>query len=697
MSRYRGRYRRWIAWLFFSGGLFLCSPGLSGANYQEQLCPSQVLVLYNADWRSSHPLIEAGQDSLTVAEHYVRMRTDPASGEKPYLLGLSCKRLLESLLAGDHLEEKSSDNSCGVVYQPPGARRPASACEMRDSRLVEVILPDSEIPWDLGTLRLWLEPESGTGRSEVLLVEHGRSLHPGQVQVQEQLQQQGDWQVRAHGRVFLDGQFTARAQCQDEQGSLHEWSAKYSDFEHAFFSATGPDGVRDDQNYLDCVEEPVKAFLEDPANARPDGTLLKDHILYFVVAYGLPRTVQAPYGIASGINDKLRDHGSFIDLGQRLQIMYYDVDRLHSEQVQPMRFTPLRSSSEPLFSDTFFRTPLARPLWGPGTNPFVHPRLYQKDKAEVRPPRFTANQRAFHPERHLYFSMRIDGVNAVEAMELVDRAVYGSSFAGPEMGVLPGVELLEDPERTGEITSGSQAEAFWNSGYRHLLQHSRGWVVLELFRLAPGTGFFNSGVVFLPGGIATHVQSSQGWNMRNSRFHEYLQQGVTITAGAARVGGGAPHIHNHSFWDEGVLYPFLRQGYPVGEILLMNQIHMAWLTSFVGDPLYRLPNDSPRPPDLPELDWEQNVTVKSIRNPEIGNGYLVMADLESTPEEPRVAQMRLSRQGQGENEGEAYVFERFSSRPFVLIPRSEGRAGGDWILELIDPFGNRSSMKGHLN
>jgi len=682
--------------LFFAGGLFFCTPGLSAADYQEQLCPSHVLVLYNADWRSRHPLIEAGQDSLAVAEHYVRMRTDPASGEKPYILGLSCGAAgMDSPLNSDHLQETSSDNSCGVVYQPPGAALPESACAMRDSRLVEVALPGTDTPWDLSTLRVWLEQTTGEELSEVVLVDRGQSLYPGQVQVQKQ----GDWQVRAHGRVFLAGRFTAKAQCQDAQGALHEWSAAYHDFEHVFFSATGPDGVQDDQNSLDCVEGPVKAFLEDPAHARPDGTLLKDHILYFVVAYGLPRTVQAPLGIACGINDKLRDHGSFIDLGQRLQIMYYDVDSLHREQVQPMRFTPLRSPAEPLFSDTFFRTPLARPLWGPGINPFVHPRLYQRDKhkAEVGPPRFTPNQRAFDPHRHLYFSMRIDGVNAMEAMELVDRAVYASSFAGPTMGVLPGVDLLEDPERTGEITSGSQAEAFWDLGYRHLLQHPRGWVVLELFRLAPGKGFFNSGSVFLPGGIATHVQSSQGWNMRNSRFHEYLQQGVTVTAGAARVGGGAPHIHNRSFWDEGILYPFLRQGYPVGEILLMNQIHMAWLTSFVGDPLYRLPKDPPRPTALPELDWEANVTVKSIRNPEMGNGYLVMADLESTPEAPRVAQMRMYRQGRGEQEGEAYVYERFSSRPFVFIPKSQGRAGGEWVMELMDPFGNRSSLAGQLN
>jgi hypothetical protein len=71
-----------------------------------------------------------------------------------------------------------------------------------------------------------------------------------------------------------------------------------------------------------------------------------------------------------------------------------------------------------------------------------------------------------------------------------------------------------------------------------------------------------------------------------------------------------------------------------------------------------------------------------------------MADLGSTPEAPRVAQMRLYRQGQSEKEGETYVFERFPPRPFVLIPRSEGRAGWDWVVKLIDPFGNRAELRG---
>lgn len=409
---------------FCLAALFLIVPTSTkaAAGKDNGICPSRVLFLYNQDWKGDHPLTGPGQDSEEVARYYVRMRTDPKSGEKPYMLGLTCPRGYLSPLSRDHLLEKSSDNSCGVVYRNPKLERVVSACTMRDSRLVEVILPEAEKPWQTQTLRLEIIPETGPDKSSVLLVEKGESLYPGQVRVQHE----GEWQVRANGRFFTKGPFTAAASCLDADGRTHEWTAVYHDSGDALFSKTGPDNIRDDQNYLDCVELPVKKFLEDPANARPDGTLLKDHILYIVAGYGLPRTMASCYGIAVGINEKPRDFGSHIDPGQRLQLMYFDMDQIHGFQVVPQRLEPSTSSEENVFTNYYFRTVLGRPLWGGKINPFVHPGLYQKDKdkASVAPLPFTEQERAGHPGRHLYFSSRIDAESAMEAMELVDRAVY---------------------------------------------------------------------------------------------------------------------------------------------------------------------------------------------------------------------------------------------------------------------------------
>jgi len=674
--------------------IFFCALVVA-SELPHEASPSQVLVLYNADWKERHPLLRGVQDSKAVAEHYARMHTNPVSGEKPYMLGLTGKRVLRSLLAGDHLEEESSDNGCGVVYQPVASGKPVSACEMRDSRLVEVMLPKSDTPWDMHSLRLELESNPSSDQGNILLVDKGMSLHPEHVKVQHQ----EEWHIRATGKMFMPGSFTAIAQCADAQGKMHEWSAQYHDIEYASLSATGPDGVRDDQNYLDCVENPIKAFLEDPANARPDGTLLKDHILYFVVSYGLPRTVAAPFGIATGINDQLRDFGSHIDFGQRLQIMYYDFDQLHCNQVHPMRLDRRAKTGEEAFSHYVFRNPLGRPLLGGDINPFVHPNAYRNDKNKglVDPASFTSTQRAQRRDRHLFFAMRIDGMGPLESMELADRAIYASRYAGPMMGVLTGVPLDEDKNRIGEIGLQSPGRLFWDLGYKHLFQNPQGWVRLELFRLPPGVGFINTNDSFLPGGIAAFVKSDQGWNVSGSRFSEYLRQGVTVTAGSARVEPRVtPHIHNHSFWDEDILCSLLLKGRPMGQILLASQIHLNWITSFVGDPLYRLPMEPQRPPALTDLTWKKNVRVESMRDPQQGRGYLVMADMGTSASDPRVAQMLLSPSRSGLKSTSEFHFDRFSSRPVVFVPKQESKMSELWRIELLDPFGHRIELEGRL-
>jgi hypothetical protein len=682
------------ALLLFLLALFSCR-GLAFAESPADVSPSQILVLYNADLRARHPLISSAQDSLAVAEHYARMHTDPVTGEKPYLLGLTDGRSSKSLLSDDHLEEESNDNGCGVVYRPHDSKRSVPACEMRDSRLVEVVLPESEVPWDLDTLGLEIESDDSSNRARFLLVENGSSLYPDKVRVRRD----GDWQIRALGGFFIQGPLTAKARCGNVQGDVHEWSAEYKDIQHASWSSTGLDGIRDDQNYLDFVETPIKAFLEDPSNARPDGTLLKDHVLYIVVCRGLPRTVSAPYGIATGVGLQLRDYGSEIDFCQRLQLMYYDFENLHRNEVQPMRFAPASASTKSAFTNILLRTRLSMPLQGVDINPFLHPAAYRTGGGQtgIDVPRFTSVSRAMRPDRHLFFAMRIDGQTPLEAMELVDRAVYASSYAGPEMGVLADVPLSQAVERIGEIGERTPAKPFWDLGYRHLFQHPKGRVRLDLFRLTPDCGFFNSGPVFLPGGIAAFVQSNQGWNMQDSRFHKHLMQGVTMTAGSARVDPRkTPHIHSHSFWDEAVFYPALREGRPVGEILLSNQLHLGWITSFVGDPLYRLPLEPQKPTGMTGLTWEKNVRVASVRDAEHGNGYLVMADLGSSAHEPRLAQMRLGRIEDEGDEVKKHLFERFSSRPCVFVPKREVRKDDLWRLELMDPFGNTAMLTGSL-
>jgi len=73
-----------------------------------------------------------------------------------------------------------------------------------------------------------------------------------------------------------------------------------------------------------------------------------------------------------------------------------------------------------------------------------------------------------------------------------------------------------------------------------------------------------------------------------------------------------------------------------------------------------------------------------------------MADLGATPEEPRLAQMRMVRKDAGADDNATHAFERFSSRPYVFISRRDARESGVWKMELMDPFGNKAELEGRL-
>lgn len=309
----------------------------------------------------------------------------------------------------------------------------------------------------------------------------------------------------------------------------------------------------------------------------------------------------------------------------------------------------------------------------------------------VDPVAFTSKNRKKFSERHLYFVMRIDGTTPMQARGLIDRSVYASKYGGHEMGMSPDIKLTQNKERVGDIDKSSAGRLFWDCGYRHLYYKHKGSHRLQLFRLTPQPGFFNETPVYLPGGIAAIVESHNGWNRMQSTF---FSQGVTMTAGVARVYKGAPHIHNKSWWDDEIFYTFLLRGKDLGECLLMNQIHLEWITTFVGDPLFHLPIDFDRDRIAPALKNDNQVYVTKLpRNS--GNKVGVFVDLSSSSERPEVAQMRLIPVSNTKYSGA--VCQTFESRPYVVIDTTELNKTGSWNLELIDPYGNKSAQTVQLS
>lgn len=655
---------------------------LFAAPAAEAASPSQVLVLYNADWHEDHPLTEPGQDSREIAEHYVRMHTDPESGEKPYILGLSCNHGIKVLnqvrhLNETHLPEKSNDNTAGVELTK---RRWLAGNDdidhaLRDSRLVEFTLPGGPEKWNRETLELEINPDDG---KTIPIVKSGLIVAKGQV-----AENNGeDWTIRLNAQSFVRGGLVVKASCEDIEGKRHSWSARYIDIADVRSSHTGRDGVRDDQHFLEDVAIPVKAFLEDPENALPDGTLLRDHILYIVVSYGLPRTTVARYGISRGVTNRLNDHGYIIDFGQRLQLLYYDEEQVMGADPKPHRF-----AGKGPFTDFFLRAPQAWPMFGAQANPYVHPLAYEDKKVSLDKipagSEFSAKSRKNFPQKHLYFVMRIDGATPLEARALIDRAVFASHYAGPAMGQLSGIEYPRVRERVGKLNVSKAGPWLWEKGVRHLYHGGASRNRLELFRLSPGDGFFNSETSYLPGGIAGTVISNNGWSKGDMSRH--LQLGVTATVGVAQVYKGAPHIHNKSWWDDDVFYPALYHGKTLAEALLMNQVHLGWVATFVGDPLYRL---SPIPKETgsgPQFNAETDVRVRVEQGKE-GRHVWLEVDLGSTPGAPQVAQMRAESE-----DGITVVCHTFEARPYVKLGEAKEACDARWKVEVIDPFGKSFS------
>ena len=649
----------------------ICSP----TNSWCAIDPSQVLVLYNADWKEDLPLTELGQDSKEIADYYVLMHTDLNSGEKPYILGLSCQHGIKIIdesrhLNHSHLQEDSSDNKAGVELIKRRWLVDSAVCdsELRDSRLIEFTLPGGSEGWNIETLQIEIDPDDG---SSITIVKNGQAELSRLVAVNHGK----DWTVRFNANAFTRGGVTVHASCERVDGEKSAWEATYVDVDNVKFSTTGSDGVRDDQNYLEDIELPLKAFLENPENARPDGTLLKDHILFIVVAYGLPRTAIAPYGIARGITEQLNNFGAIIDFGQRLQLLYYDIETVMGAVPKAYRF----ASKEP-FTTFYFRSPQAWPLYGDKANPFVHPQLYKKKKRSLDdlsdPVQFNQQNRKKYTNRHLYFVMRIDATDPLQARGLIDRAVYASRYAGSAMDNISGEE---QPAQVGRSKTGKWLR---DKGFHRLYYAGQGKHRLEFFHLTSNGKFLNTDPVYLPGGVGGTVISHNGW--KKGEMLQDLARGVTTTVGAAKVYRGAPHIHNKSWWDDEILYPFLLKGRTMGEALLMNQIHLGWISTFVGDPLYRLPLKPVKDVEIPKFDENSDVHVWIKKGKDNRKKVWLMVDLDSTPVAPEIAQLRAVAADDTE-----VVCQTFEARPSVCLGTKKEVCGHNWQVEVIDPYGNR--------
>jgi hypothetical protein len=251
------------------------------------------------------------------------------------------------------------------------------------------------------------------------------------------------------------------------------------------------------------------------------------------------------------------------------------------------------------------------------------------------------------------------------------------------MGQVTGESPTKTEDQVGKLDISPAGNWLWEKGLHHLYYPGGTNGRLKFLRLSSGQGFFNLGTVYLPGGIAGTVISHNSWN--NQEMMRELSEGVTITAGAGRAYGGAPHIHNRSWWDDDILYPFLLKGKTIGEILLMNQIHLGWITTFIGDPLYHLPQDVEtdqiEPYFNPNLDIHYSVQNVEGKNPALW----VRLNLHNTSASPETAQLRITTP-----DGNESLCHTFDSSPIVMIDDAKEICNQLVKVEVMNPYGNKN-------
>ena len=586
-------------------------------------------------------------------------------------------------LRGDFMLGWSGRSEAGTEITGPQVR-------IRDARQIRIDVPDAKrlVDWTSVQIRFSSRADRSSAQPlyargapqrdhDVVRVDYNK--HPdGRAARGVNVLYMNAWRAGFRGDVYV--WLAAR----DRSGkTVLDHHARYFDPNDLAVSRTGHDGIRDDQNYLDLIEKPVRAFLEDPANAV-DGQLLKDHVLYIVICHGLPLAVRRTYGLAqSAVQRDYTGSGPLVSLGQRLEMAYYDI-----EAVRPLRLVPValgaRYKSFPVWtavSTWWF------PLVGRQVQPYLHPAAYRRRPKDVQvpgpQPHFTSQMRRKFPRRFLFVCSRIDALDPLDAKALIDAAEYASMYLTPKIGSRPegkwdGAKALAGTENKAAIR----------------LLRDLGFPGVKGFETRLAWFGLRDDGSYYPGAVDYTVISGNGCDRPKSSVRRALQAGVTVTGGAARACRGCPHTTTHAWWDANVFYQFLFGGYDLGEAWLFSRYKCQWCTAFFGDPLYR--------PDLrktrydrtpPRIARPQDIAVAAETRAGKASAAF-QAALQTSRRDPEMVRTVLEYWKKGQPQApRTAVAVKFRKDPRLILSDLEPGTTYCYRLVLTDPYLNTFDSK----
>lgn len=662
-----------------------------------QARPDQVLVIYNEDWVTDADGSQPGQDSREVADYYVRKHTDSIRNLKPYLLGLTCIHRKKHLNDW-YIKEKSQDNKNGVLFKgrglPPGKKQWA-----RDSRHVEIVVHDKDGNVDWNSARIWCVSLNSRKKVKVSPLVSAIPIRQGYAWTYPPVEKGKGRCFRFNAHELFSGTVSVFFKLKDTKGNkVRDLKLRYYDRDDFEFSRYGKDKISDEKHFQENVAIPIKRFLEDPRNALPDGTLLKDHILYIVICHGLPFSCEGVFGIARGVTPNPQDHGDLGSLEQRLQTLYYDWG---NKIVPPVISMYMAKGPDAKNGVRNFRitSALCYPLFGKRWNIYMHPDTYSFLKKKKEPikeyniPPFPQMRQKYPGYFFGYGVSRVDGQGPEEAKRLVDYALYASRYLRPEMVWAYNSSLKKETKKNvpRDIYKGK----YWGMkeipelGYEKKSgQRAKGLPFLKFKQELSGNHFR-----YLPGGMDFYVDSANGWNgVRDQPIWKQIEKGVTVSACGGPAYGGGPHITNATFWDNRIMMRYLFRGRDLGESFLLSTYYVNWSTSLIGDPLYH--------PDLsktivdhspPTVLSKDNIKIELI--PTMGKcAAVITCPVQWEQNTPEVALLQVDYSRLKEKIEKSVSSSIFSARPKVVLRGLELNNTYQIRLILSDPYGNRTDL-----